>query len=142
VIGIFGSGAAAVFALLHGVGNGILTIARGTLPLAIFGPENYAYRLGLIGAPSYIGQALAPLAFGMLIEPVGRLVLLMSAGFCVAALLSLMALHRKGTAKVEAKQRDVGCSCDEFKQLHRVKPAVELCSFSFKSKIQSRGDED
>ena len=42
VIGIFGGGAAAAFALLHGAGNGILTIARGTLPLAIFGPENYA----------------------------------------------------------------------------------------------------
>jgi hypothetical protein len=62
VIGIFGGGAAAAFALLHGAGNGILTIARGTLPLAIFGPENYAYRLGLIGAPSRICQALAPLA--------------------------------------------------------------------------------
>jgi hypothetical protein len=32
VIGIFGGGAAAAFALLHGAGNGILTIARGTLP--------------------------------------------------------------------------------------------------------------
>ena len=31
VIGVFGGGAAAVFALLHGGGNGILTIARGTL---------------------------------------------------------------------------------------------------------------
>jgi hypothetical protein len=50
---------------LHGAGNGILTIARGTLPIAIFGPENYAYRLGLIGAPSRICQALAPLAFGL-----------------------------------------------------------------------------
>jgi hypothetical protein len=72
VIGIFGGGAAAAFALLHGAGNGILTIARGTLPLAIFGPENYAYRLGLIGAPSRICQALAPLGFGLLIEPIGR----------------------------------------------------------------------
>jgi hypothetical protein len=61
VIGIFGGGAAAAFALLNGAGNGILTIACGTLPLAIFGPENYAYRLGLIGAPSRIAQALAPL---------------------------------------------------------------------------------
>ena len=57
VIGVFGGGAAAAFALLHGAGNGILTIARGTLPLAIFGPENYAYRLGLIGAPSRICRA-------------------------------------------------------------------------------------
>jgi hypothetical protein len=35
------------FTLLHGAGNGILTIARGTVPLAVFGPENYGYRLGL-----------------------------------------------------------------------------------------------
>ena len=60
VIGLLGGGAAAAFALLHGAGNGILTIARGTLLLAIFGPENYAYRLGLIGAASRIAQALAP----------------------------------------------------------------------------------
>ena len=51
IVGIFGGGAASVFAVFHGSGNGILTIARGTLPLAIFGPQNYAYRLGLIGAP-------------------------------------------------------------------------------------------
>ena len=94
VIGIFGGGAAAAFALLHGAGNGILTIARGTLPLAIFGPENYAYRLGLIGAPSRICQALAPLAFGLLIEPMGRLVVVVSASLCLAALIALLALHR------------------------------------------------
>jgi len=32
-------------------GNGILTIARGTLPLAIFGPQITGYCLGIIGAP-------------------------------------------------------------------------------------------
>ena len=41
-----GGVAASAFAVLHGSGNGILTIARGTVPLAIFGPENYGYRLG------------------------------------------------------------------------------------------------
>jgi predicted MFS family arabinose efflux permease len=97
VIGIFGGGAAAAFALLHGAGNGILTIARGTLPLAIFGPENYAYRLGLIGAPSRVCQALAPLGFGLLIEPMGRLVLLVSAGLSLAALISLLVLHPSQT---------------------------------------------
>ena len=46
-----------VFAIFHGAGNGILTIARGTLPLAIFGPQNYGYRLGIIGAPARMAQA-------------------------------------------------------------------------------------
>ena len=102
VIGIFGGGAAAAFALLHGAGNGILTIARGTLPLAIFGPENYAYRLGLIGAPSRICQALAPLAFGLLIEPLGKLVVVVSAGLFLAALAALLALRRT-EASVESR---------------------------------------
>ena len=57
-----GGGAASVFAIFHGAGNGILTIARGTLPLAIFGPQNYGYRLGIIGAPARMAQAAAPLA--------------------------------------------------------------------------------
>lgn len=103
VIGIFGGGAAAAFALLHGAGNGILTIARGTLPLAIFGPENYAYRLGLIGAPSRICQALAPLGFGMLIEPLGRGVVAVSALLSLAALVALMLLPAKANAEAAAE---------------------------------------
>jgi predicted MFS family arabinose efflux permease len=93
VIGIFGGGAAAAFALLHGAGNGILTIARGTLPLAIFGSENYAYRLGLIGAPSRICQALAPLGFGLLIDTLGRSIVIVSAGLSLSAIVALMLLQ-------------------------------------------------
>jgi hypothetical protein len=103
VIGIFGGGAAAAFAFLHGAGNGILTIARGTLPLAIFGPENYAYRLGLIGAPSRICQALAPLGFGLLIGPMGKLVVMVSAGLSLAALIALIALRRTETTQAIAR---------------------------------------
>jgi predicted MFS family arabinose efflux permease len=103
VIGLFGGGAVAAFALLHGAGNGILTIARGTLPLAVFGPENYAYRLGLIGAPSRICQALAPVAFGLLIEPMGKLVVLVSASLSLAALAALMALQRTESAEAIAR---------------------------------------
>ena len=48
VVAIFGGAAASAFALFHGSGNGILTIARGTLPLSIFGPKDFGYRLGVI----------------------------------------------------------------------------------------------
>jgi predicted MFS family arabinose efflux permease len=106
VIGVFGGGAAAAFALLHGAGNGILTIARGTLPLAIFGPENYAYRLGLIGAPSRICQALAPLGFGLLIEPMGRLVVVVSAGLSLAALIALLTLRRAEAKAIIARSAE------------------------------------
>jgi predicted MFS family arabinose efflux permease len=103
VIGIFGGGAAAAFALLHGAGNGILTIARGTLPLAIFGPENYAYRLGLIGAPSRIAQALAPLAIGLLIGPLGEGVVVVTATLSLSALVSLILIHARAKPNASGK---------------------------------------
>jgi MFS family permease len=80
------------FTLLHGAGNGILTIARGTVPLAVFGPENYGYRLGLLGAPARILQAGAPIAFGILIDRFGAHALVFSSLTCMAATLALLAV--------------------------------------------------
>lgn len=80
------------FTVLHGAGNGILTIARGTVPLAVFGSENYGYRLGLIGAPARILQAGAPIAFGVLIDNFGASALLFSSLTCVAATIALLAV--------------------------------------------------
>jgi MFS family permease len=98
---LFGGGALVVpFALLHGAGNGILTIARGTVPLAVFGKENYGYRLGLLGAPARIGQAGAPLAFGILIDRYGAGVLYFSSALCLAALIAFLLL-RVGQPKKE-----------------------------------------
>jgi MFS family permease len=96
-----GSGSLIVplFAILHGLGNGVLTIARGTVPLAIFGPENYGYRLGLLGAPARLSQALAPFLFGLLIEVMGVKVLFISAGLCITALLALLALGKEPLAE-------------------------------------------
>jgi MFS family permease len=83
------------FALLHGAGNGVLTIARGTVPLAVFGKENYGYRLGLLGAPARIGQAGAPLAFGILLDRYGAGVLYVSSALCLAALVAFLLLKVK-----------------------------------------------
>lgn len=55
-----GGPSAAVFAILHGAGNGILTIAKGTLPLVLFGPQGYGHRQGLLMEPARIAQAAAP----------------------------------------------------------------------------------
>jgi nitrate/nitrite transporter NarK len=73
------------FTVLHGAGNGIFTIVRGTVPLAIYGRENYGYRLGLLGAPGRILQAGTPLAFGVLIEAIGSYALIVSAPISLAA---------------------------------------------------------
>ncbi len=93
IVALVGGGAASVFAIFHGAGNGILTIARGTLPLAIFGPNNYAYRLGIIGAPARMAQAAAPLAFGLLIDVMGSRILIVSSALSLTALAALFLLR-------------------------------------------------
>lgn len=87
----FGGPPAAVpFVVLHGAGNGLLTIAQGTVPLSIFGAHGYGARSGLIGAPARVAQAFAPLLFGILMDRIGLSVLLISAGLYVAALVALV----------------------------------------------------
>ena len=65
---IFGPVMAVPFVLLHGAGNGLLTIARGTLPLALFGPAGYGLRTGILSAPARILQGGAPLLFGVILD--------------------------------------------------------------------------
>src|SRR5262249_32606916 len=90
VLALFGAGAASsAFAILHGSGSGIFTIARGGVPLEMFGPESYGYRLGLLGAPTRIAMAAAPVVFGSLIERYGAAALVFSLGLSIAALLPL-----------------------------------------------------
>ena len=71
ILMLVGGPAAAVFAVLHGAGNGLLTIARGTLPLALFGPAGYGLRTGLIAAPARILQGGSPLLFGLVLDRAG-----------------------------------------------------------------------
>jgi MFS family permease len=86
---------APVFALLHGAGNGILTIAKGTLPLALFGPAGYGERQGWILAPSRFAQALAPLGFGMALDRWGVQALGLSAGLGLSATALLFLIGRE-----------------------------------------------
>lgn len=87
----FGGGIMATpFTLLHGMGNGILTIAKGTLPLAIFGPQGYGFRQGILMVPARFGQAAAPLIFGLLLERYGLYALLLSSLLGILAFIGLM----------------------------------------------------
>ena len=46
--------------VVFGIGNGIRTIVKGTLPLALFGAEGYATLIGRLGMPTLIAQAIGP----------------------------------------------------------------------------------
>ncbi|WCR43905.1 MFS transporter [Stutzerimonas stutzeri] len=90
-----GAPATTAFVLLHGGGNGILTIAKGTLPLAIFGPHGYGLRQGLLMVPARFAQAFSPLVFALLIDDFGTRALWLSAGLGVLAYAALTLLQRR-----------------------------------------------
>lgn len=94
VVGAGAGWAAAAFALLHGLGNGILTIAKGTLPLIYFGPVGYGHRQGWLMMPARIAQAAAPWLFGLALDAWGAAALALTAGLGVAALVALGLLPR------------------------------------------------
>jgi hypothetical protein len=80
LLAIFGPAMAIPFVLLHGGGNGMLTIARGTLPLALFGPTGYGLRTGILAAPARILQGGAPVLFGIVLDRGGPLYALLLSG--------------------------------------------------------------
>lgn len=88
----FGVPAAAVFTLIHGGGNGVLTIAKGTLPLAIFGPAGYGLRQGLLSGPARIGQAAAPLLFGVALDSFGPGALIITSLLGISGYAAMLAL--------------------------------------------------
>ena len=95
ILGVFGAPAIMIFALCHGAGNGLLTIAKGTLPLAIFGPVGYGLRTGVLAAPARAAQAASPLIFGLLIDWLGVGAVAISSGLSIAALLALLGLRAR-----------------------------------------------
>lgn len=94
---MIGGPAAYAFAVLHGAGNGVLTIAKGTLPLAIFGPAGYGLRQGLLNAPARILQAFAPLLFGFALERWGASAVWLTTGISLSAFAALMVIRKSGT---------------------------------------------
>lgn len=57
--------------ILYGAGNGVFSIAKGTLPLALFDPHRYASLMGRLARPSLIAQAVAPTAGALLLDQTG-----------------------------------------------------------------------
>ncbi len=103
---IAGAPAAALFAVLHGAGNGMLTIAKGTLPLVLFGAQGYGARQGWLMMPARVAQAFAPFLFGLVLAQWGARALWLSAALGLSAFVGLMLLPRAAppdtTAAVKA----------------------------------------
>lgn len=59
------------FTLLLGASQGVITIVRGALPLALFGAKGYGAVLGLIATPILLINAFAPTLFALIVDQVG-----------------------------------------------------------------------
>ena len=107
LLATFGAPVAVLFVILHGGGNGLLTIARGTLPLAMFGAVGYGLRTGILAAPARILQGFAPLLFGLVLDRDGPFyALLLSGSIMAVSFLALFLLPASRDEPLSIK-RDV-----------------------------------
>jgi predicted MFS family arabinose efflux permease len=71
-----------LFAICYGASNGILTIARGTVPAELFGAQQQGALLGALARPSFFAKAFAPALFAAGLN----------AGFSLRSGLALLAI--------------------------------------------------
>ncbi len=85
---------AAAFAIVFGVGQGLSSIVRGSVPLALFGTAGFGERLGRLAAIRAVLGALAPAAFALLLAGAGTHgALAVALGIGVAGIVPLALLR-------------------------------------------------
>ena len=90
----FSVAVAAMFAVMFGMANGLMTIARGTVPLALFGASGYGLLIGRIGGPYLVVQALAPVVVTIVAERSSDAIALTLVAAFAAAAFACFALIR------------------------------------------------
>ena len=87
---------ALLFGLFYGASNGLVTIIRGIIPLALFGPHGYGRRLGMISAPSLAIKAGSPMVFAAVMAQSGvDQVLALSLGSALIAGIAMTILFMR-----------------------------------------------
>lgn len=85
---------AACFMMMFGMANGLITIARGAVPLVLFGPVGYGATIGRIAGPWLVMQAIAPLVLAFVIERTSDpAALALVAGLALVSFISLVMLR-------------------------------------------------
>lgn len=79
-----------IFAVFYGVSNGLITIARGAMTLAVFGARGYGERLGKVTFAQSIIAGLAPVMGGVMLDGMGAARFILA--FLVIAFLALFAM--------------------------------------------------
>lgn len=91
---------AAIAMIAYGAGNGLWSIARGALPLSVFGPEGYARTMGRLATPMLISSAAAPSVGAWMMDVLGAEAMLgvMATAAIVPLAMALVLLRRKDRA--------------------------------------------
>jgi hypothetical protein len=97
----FGGPAGAVMAMGQGAGNGMLTVAKGVLPLSLYGPANYAYRSALIGRPALFAQIFGPALFALALERSASLAIVGTSTLCLVMFAMTFGLNRRSRLSQE-----------------------------------------
>lgn len=96
--------AAITFAFVYGAGNGLLTITRGTLPLALFDHRTYGSFVGRLLTPSFLLAAAAPIIYAATISRYGEEAAIhLSLAVAVCALVAALALAHLFGDKVRSR---------------------------------------
>ena len=103
ILMLIGGPAAAVFAVMRGAGNGILTIADGTLPLPHFGPKGCGQRQGMLMVPTRLAQASSPWVFGRCLDQWGAGALWLSGLIGLLTLAALLAMPKPSEQSASSK---------------------------------------
>jgi MFS family permease len=87
--------AAAAFALMFGGANGLVTIARGAVPLTLFGASGYGRLMGRLAGPFLLVQSAAPLVMAFVVERTSDpMALALAATFAAVALVCFVVIRR------------------------------------------------
>jgi predicted MFS family arabinose efflux permease len=96
-----GVATASLFAFGQGASNGLVTIARGVVPLLLFGPAGYGLLVGTMTTPGLIAMALAPAIHAAMVELWGHMIALAACfvaavvGFLLVVALTLRIRRRE-----------------------------------------------
>jgi MFS family permease len=87
--------AGAAMAIGQGAGNGMLTVAKGVLPLSLWGRADYAYRSAILGRPALFAQIFGPTVFAVALERSATLAVLGTSALCLVMFAMTLGLSRR-----------------------------------------------
>jgi hypothetical protein len=79
----------------------MLAVAKGVLPLNLYGERNYAYRSAVLGRPALWAQVFGPTVFAMALERSATGAVLLTSALCLVMFAMTFGLTRRAQTTQE-----------------------------------------